>query len=319
MTRVLTFFRLATRLAVVTVPLAALLYASPVLAATATAPSLGTASDFAALGGTGVTCTSPIPPLPAFTISGGDVGSRSLAPTTVTGFPGFTPGANRCSLSGAVRLGATAAFNDFQKAYAAINTANPCPADAAHNLSGNLGGLILLPGVYCFSGVATLTSQLTLSGGPNDVWIFKGESITPINGSVVMTGAGSGCNVYWRLGSTAVFDGKTHFVGNVLAGTAITFTGVGSSLTGRALATSDVTLTGANITGCTANSGGNGGGGDGDNSGNGGGDDHQGNGGGDDHQANGDGGDHNADGDNKDHHGDMGGDNHHGHHGSQDE
>ena len=38
----------------------------------------GAAANFAALGGTGVTCTVPNPPLPAVTISGGDVGSGPL-------------------------------------------------------------------------------------------------------------------------------------------------------------------------------------------------------------------------------------------------
>ena len=99
-----------------------------------------------------------------------------------------------------------------------------------------------------------MTSQLTLKGGQNDVWIFKAASdLTPKNGSVVMANGGNACNVYWQVG-TAVDLLNTAFVGNVLAGTAITFTGEGpptgtaSSLVGRALAQSNVTMTGANIT-----------------------------------------------------------------------
>jgi hypothetical protein len=234
------------------IALAALFSTAPVWAATA--PTLGTASNFAALGGAGVTCTSPFPPLPAITVTG-NVGSLLLAPSSVTGFPGFTPGANECSLSGTVQLGASAAFADFMTAYAAIDVANPCPADAAHNLSGDLGGLTLSPGLYCISGVGLLSSQLTLDGGgnANAVWIFKAaSSITPIGGSVVMSNGGNACNVYWRAGSAVSLDATT-FVGNVLAGSAITFTGVGSSLAGRALAVTDVTMTGANISGnCSA-------------------------------------------------------------------
>jgi len=235
-----------------------------------TAPSLGTAANFAALGGTGVTCTLPNPPLPAITISGGDVGSFLAAPSSVTGFPGFTPGATRCSLSGTVQLGglgtvAAAGYADFIKAYGAL-AAIPCPTDAAHNLSGDLGGMTLSPGVYCISGVGLLTSQLTLSGGPTDIWIFKAaSSLTPKNGSVVMTGGGQPCNVYWQV-ATAVDLLNTAFVGNVLAGTAITFTGTAfpgtaSSLVGRALAFTDVTMTGANIAACAAQGRGHEGGG----------------------------------------------------------
>ena len=230
------------------IALAALL-AAPMAAWAATAPSLGTASTFGALGGAGVTCTSPIPALPAITVTG-DVGSLLAAPTSVTGFPPDSP--PLCSLSGTVQLGAAAAHADLVTAYAAIDTENPCPADAAHNLSGDLGGMTLSPGVYCISGVGLLTGTLTLAGPANGVWIFKAaSSITPIGGSVVMANGGNACNVYWRAGTAVSLDATT-FVGNVLAGSAISFTGVGSSLAGRALAVIEsVTMTGANISGCS--------------------------------------------------------------------
>ena len=218
--------------------------------------SLGTAANFAALGGTGVTCTAPIPALPAATISGGSVGSLLLAPTSVTGFPGYTPGANPCSLAapGTIQLGATAAFADFQTAYNALRDI-PIPTDAAHLLSGNLGGKTLAPGVYYISGTVLLTSTLTLNGPATGIWIFKTASdLTPIGGSVVMAGGGDACNVFWEIGTAASLN-ATQFVGNMLAGTAITFTGVGSSLVGRALAGTDVTMTGANITACASNVG----------------------------------------------------------------
>jgi hypothetical protein len=235
----------------------------------ASAPSLGTAANFAALGGTGVTCTTPNPPLPAVTISGGDVGSGSIASTTVTGFPGFTPGAKPCSLDAGRTplLGQTAAINDLITAYNALRDNNTCPrpaAEASHNLAGLLTsgsqGAVLEPGVYCITTTGLLTSQLTLSGGPSDIWVFKAASdLTPKNGSVVMAGGATACNVYWQIG-TAMDLLNTAFVGNVLAGKAISFTGAAptgtaSSLVGRALAQTAVTMTGANITACTAGNG----------------------------------------------------------------
>jgi hypothetical protein len=230
-------------------------------AAAAVAPSLGAASTFAALGGTGVTCTAPLPLMStAFTVSGGDVGSGYAASSaSVTGFPTL------CSLAppGMVLYSdtvpsTTVAMSDSLAAWTTIVTANPCPppSDTVHNLIGEIskgGTAVLSPGVYCFSGVATLTGKLTLDGGgdPTAVWIFIGTSITPINGSVVMTNSGNACNVYWRLGTTAIFDSSTHFVGNVLAGSGISFTGTtGSSLNGRALAQTLVSMTGANISAC---------------------------------------------------------------------
>jgi len=162
-------------------------------------------------------------------------------------------------------LGATAAITDMITAYNALRDNNTCPsATASHNLAGSLvsgsQGAVLEPGVYCISGVGLLTSQLTLNGGANAIWVFKAaSSITPIGGSVVMAGGGNACNVYWQV-TGAVDLNNTAFVGNVLTGTAITFTGAAppgtaSSLVGRALAQSDVTMTGANITACAAGNG----------------------------------------------------------------
>jgi Ice-binding-like len=237
------------------------------------APVLGTAANFAALGGTGVTCTVPNPPLPAVTVSGGDVGSGSVASTSVTGFPSL------CSLdAGRTPLfGQTAAITDLITAYNALRDNNTCPsAIASHNLVGLLTsgsqGSTLAPGVYCITGTGLLTSQLTLRGGPTDIWIFKAATdLTPKNGSVVMAGGATACNVYWQIG-TAMDLQNTAFVGNVLAGTAITFTGsplpgIASSLAGRALAQSDVTMTGANIVACTAGNGNGNGNGDGNDDG----------------------------------------------------
>jgi hypothetical protein len=103
--------------------------------------------------------------------------------------------------------------------------------------------------VYCITGVGLLTKQLTLNGPSNAVWVFKAaSSLAPIGGSVVMAGGGQACNVYWRTGTAVSLD-NTDFVGTILAGSAITFTGAGSSLVGRALAkTESVTMTGASIT-----------------------------------------------------------------------
>jgi hypothetical protein len=243
------------------IALGALLSMAPIQGAWAqSAPDLGTASGFAALGGSGVTCTSPFPVFPV-TVTG-NVGSGLDALSSVTGFPGFTPGSLPCSLTGTVQLGQTAAIGDFITAYNALASNAPvdgyvCPSvNASHNLVGNLvsgsQGAILEPGVYCITTTGLLTSQLTLNGPANAVWIFKATSdLTPKGGSVVMAGGGNACNVYWQTG-TAVDLLNTDFLGNILAGSAITFSSVGSSLVGRALAQTDVTMTGANIRGCEA-------------------------------------------------------------------
>lgn len=196
------------------------------------APNLGSASNFAILGGAGVTCTDS-------TITG-VAGSRLTVVPTAT-----------CRIFGALHEGDAAALqanSDAARAYLEV-AAMPCPDDAEHNLSGDLGGKVLAPGLYCISGVGRLGSQLTLDGPSDGVWIFKAStSLTPINGSVVMAGGGQARNVYWHTGTEVSLD-NTRFLGTILAGTAVTFTGFGSSLNGRALAKTAVTATGASIRG----------------------------------------------------------------------
>jgi hypothetical protein len=237
-----------------------------------TAPTLSTTtSSFGAWGETGVTCdTPPVTPVPTVN---GYVGTSGTVYTLVTGFPPPSSPSGSCTLLGTVQINATTVkdelFTPTTGLYSQLlNT--PCPADTAltvHNLSGELGGKTLPPGVYCISGVATLNAgTLTLDpaatgGDGGTVWIFAGGSITTagtaaVRSKVVMAPGGNMCNVYWALSSTLTLS-LTDFVGNVLAGTAITFTG--SSLAGRAFGQSDVTMTaGSSITSCGAAGGGNG-------------------------------------------------------------
>jgi hypothetical protein len=77
-----------------------------------------------------------------------------------------------------------------------------------------------------------------------------------------MGGTGNPCNVYWTT-SQAATTTDSAFVGTVLSGDAVTMTR-GSWLGGRALATTDVTVTdAAPLTGGCAVGGGGGGGGGG--------------------------------------------------------
>jgi hypothetical protein len=220
------------------IALATLLSMVPIQGAWAQiAPDLGTASNFAVLGGAGVTCTNS-------TITG-DAGSLLTVTPTAT-----------CTITGAIHAGdavAIVANSDFLVAYAALANNNLCPsADATHNLTGNLGGMSLSPGLYCISGTGLLTSTLTLNGPSNGIWIFKADTdLTPIAGSVVMAGGGQACNVYWETGTAVSLD-ATQFLGNILAGSAVTFTGVGSTLFGRALAKTAVTMTGTRVFDCGA-------------------------------------------------------------------
>ncbi|HEY5291724.1 MAG TPA: ice-binding family protein, partial [Burkholderiales bacterium] len=83
-------------------------------------------------------------------------------------------------------------------------------------------------------------------------------ALTGTNFSVVMAGSGQPCNVYWWV-AEAVTMTTSGFQGTILAGAAITMTGLAGSTTpfnGDALAKAAVTLTDVTVTSCNATGGG---------------------------------------------------------------
>ena len=198
-----------------------------------TAPSLGSASRFAILGTSTVTCTNA-------SAVAGDVGvSPGIA---ITGFDAS------CTLTGSLHAKdaiADAAHADLLVAFDSL-AAVACET----NLTGQeLGGQTLEPGVYCFDTTAGITGELTLdAGGDADgVWIFQlGTALTTASGSAVtMAGGGNPCNVFWHVGSSATLGTTSSMQGNVLASASVTLTS-GSSLVGRAMAVNAAVTSDAN-------------------------------------------------------------------------
>jgi len=208
------------------------------------APTLGAASSFtvlsaAANGGGAVTCTDS-------TISG-DVGSSGQPDSVVR---------TSCSISGAVVAPVSAqVVADFDSAYAALALETCTRTYTQAAFTGET--LSLTPGVYCFPAAATFTdTTLTLVGSSSDLWIFKigteaPGALTGTGLSVLMDG-GQACNVYWWV-DAAVTMTTSGFQGTILAGAAITATGLANpatSFNGDALAKAAVTLTNFALTGC---------------------------------------------------------------------
>ena len=200
------------------------------------------ATGFTVLANAAVTCTHG-------TIAG-DVGTFLAPPNgsfTRTG----------CPITGTIHLGdasATAAYADFLSAYANLA---PQPNDVCTTLTGDLAGVTLPPGTYCFTAAAALTGTLTLKGSSTDIWIFKvGTSgtgaLTGTNFTVNMVG-GSVCNVTWWVSQAATLT-DSHFIGTILAGAAITLTR--GTFLGNLYSKADVTITGTDVTGCQGSGGG---------------------------------------------------------------
>jgi hypothetical protein len=210
-------------------------------AVAATAPTLGDAASFAVLGASTVTNTGP-------SEVHGDLG---VSPgTAITGFP---PGQQvpPTLLPHAGDQAAGDAQADVVGAYNSLS-AEPC----TQNLTGqDLGGLTLVPGVYCFDSSAFLTGTLTLNAvdGAASVFVFKTEStLITASGSQVEFLNGGTCNgVYWRVGSSATLGTGSLFEGTIVALTSITAT-TGANVNGRLLArNAAVTLDSNKVTGPT--------------------------------------------------------------------
>ena len=217
----------------------------PICALAQVAPNLGTTAPFAVLGANAiptigtVTCTDTGPGIGIF----GQVGTTFPGGITNTG----------CTITGPIVAPVGAGVvADFNTAFAAIDALNPVCTGVIPIVTTTLP-----PGVYCSAAATTIGAGvvLTLNGTASDVWIFRVGTggigaLTLTNTQVVMAGTANACNVYWKTASATTVTDST-FVGTVLSGAAATMTR--GSWTGRAMATTDATLTDpAPFTGCAA-------------------------------------------------------------------
>lgn len=134
----------------------------------------------------------------------------------------------------------TQAISDKDTAY--TNAQGRAP-DYTELGAGLIGGLNLGPATYFWSTGVNITSNLYLSGGPNDVWIFQiAQGLSVSSGvQVILLGGARAQNVYWQVFAAADFGTTSKFKGTVISQTAIAIK-TGATLQGRALAGTAVTL-----------------------------------------------------------------------------
>lgn len=109
--------------------------------------------------------------------------------------------------------------------------------------TGNIGGKTLLPGLYKWSGNVTVPSNITISGGANDIWIFQiaGNLTMSSAVSITLSGGAQAKNIFWQVAGQATLGTTSHFEGVILSMTGITVQ-TGASVNGRALAQTAVIL-----------------------------------------------------------------------------
>lgn len=200
---------------------------------------LGSAGRYVVLAG------SLISNIPGSAITG-DIGLSPAAGSFITGFGEnevtgtvFTTDATGPAGSVAAASDLTAAKGDITVAYNDMAGRTPVPAgDFLNPGSGNIGGATLESGLYKFTGGASITgSDVTLTGGANEVWIFQIASDLVVgNGiKVILAGGARAENVFWQVGTSATLGTTSVFKGTIVADQSISMN-TGASLEGRALA-----------------------------------------------------------------------------------
>ena len=202
---------------------------------------LGTAGTFAILSKTGITDVY------ASAVTG-DVGSSPITGaailvtcTEVTGkiFSVDATGPLPCVVTNAPFL--TSAVGDMETAY--LDASGRTLPDFTELGAGEIGGLTLAPGLYKWGTGVLISTDVTLSGGPNDVWIFQiaGTMIQASATRVTLTGGALAKNVFWQPAGAVAIGTTAHFEGIILAKTMIA-ANTGASVSGRLLAQTAVTL-----------------------------------------------------------------------------
>jgi hypothetical protein len=109
--------------------------------------------------------------------------------------------------------------------------------------AGLIGGLTLVPGLYKWSTRVLISTDVTLSGAKNAVWIFQiAGTLTQASATkVILKGGALPKNIFWQTSGAVAIGTTAHFEGVILAKTKIAMK-TGASANGRLLAQTAVTL-----------------------------------------------------------------------------
>ncbi|NGZ87945.1 ice-binding family protein [Duganella aceris] len=193
---------------------------------------LGGSADFAVLAGTSLTNNAG-----GTTLITGNIGasSQTTDPTIAAGFTNYK--------SGAILAGA---LTDLQSAIANVN-GRTCDVSSTGDI--DLGGLTLVPGVYCYAGAISITGTVTLSGP--GVYIFRTALTlnTTANSAVVLSNGATAADVTWLPVGPTTLGANSSFKGSILSlAAAVTVGDNATLLNGRVLTGGAVTLRNNQIT-----------------------------------------------------------------------
>ncbi|KAJ7904024.1 hypothetical protein B0H13DRAFT_2511385 [Mycena leptocephala] len=152
--------------------------------------SAGTAGNFAILAKTGVSS------VPNSAVSG-NVG---VSPATITSVTGFS------------------LVQDVSTQFWTSTQAGPRFRGIK---GGSHWGSILTPGLYKWTTAVTISTDITIAGGPADTWIFQisGTLTQAPNMHITLTGGALSSNIIWVVAGTVAVGANAVFEGNILAQT----------------------------------------------------------------------------------------------------
>ena len=115
--------------------------------------------------------------------------------------------------------------------------------------TGTIGGKTLSAGLYKWTNTVTIPTSMTLSGGPNDVWIFQIAGDLKVGSAVNITlsGGAQASNIFWQVAGEVTIGTTAQFKGIILSKTGVTL-GTGATHMGRLLAQTAVILDGNAVT-----------------------------------------------------------------------
>lgn len=213
--------------------------------------NLRTAINFVILAKSGISTV----PTSAVT---GNLGVSPAAATYITGFSLIADATNVFSRSTQVTgkvyaanyavptpSNLTTAVSDLALAY--TEAAGRAP-DFIELGAGNIGTMTLAPGVYKWGTGLLIPTDIALDGSATDVWIFQvAQSLTISNGvNVALTGGAVSKNVFWQVAGSVDIGTTAHVEGVILTHTSLMMH-TGSSINGRLMAQTAVTIAGATV------------------------------------------------------------------------
>jgi len=202
---------------------------------------LGSAGTFAVLSKTGVTdvyASAIIGDVGTSPITGASI-LLTCAEVSGTIYTVDAAGPLPCAVIDPVFL--TSVVRDMESAY--DDAAGRVAPDFIELGAGEVGGLTLVPGLYKWATGLSIATDVTLSGGPDDVWIFQvaGPLLQSDATRVTVAGGAQARNIFWQVAGSVTIGATAHFEGVVLGKTMIA-ANTGATVNGRLLAQTAITL-----------------------------------------------------------------------------